>query len=254
MATSDFEDDFKQLLASTSDPKGVGSMHRQISFRLNPLSHYQIEMLAERTKMTKTGLAEYLLEKATTIAWKAAGLAEMSYADLNAIKASEEMIQGQAVRQDAGEISMTPDKMLFSRINCIRVAFQHIGLEVGRASNSQAVAASLDNSTRICCLTSQDYDAGKMSADGEHYWFTIYERQLEDIQRGQHAYIALGCGSTKQMVLIPADEFSPWCADLPPYTQGKKGWHIHLRKISKRWELRREGRYNPPIDVTKFAI
>lgn len=142
----------------------------------------------------------------------------------------------------------------FSRLNCISVVFKHLGLEVGKAKDSGAVAVSKDSSTRVCCLTSKDYDAGKETADGERYWFTIYERQLESIQRAKQSYVALGCGSTKQIVVVPAAEFSPWCDDLPPYTQGKTGWHIHLWKVSGKWELRREGRGKAPIDMTMFLI
>jgi hypothetical protein len=199
--------------------------------------------------MTRTALAERLLEQATAIAWEAAGLQELSAADIAEINTT----QGQEMAtQDERSNSMTPDETAFSRMNCIRIVFRHLGFDIGRASESKAIAVARDGSARICCLTSKDYETEV--GNGERYWFTIYEDQIENIQRANQAYVAFGCGKTEQIVVVPADEFSKWTKDLPPYTQGKTGWHIHIRNENGKLELRREGRGAPPIDVTRFMI
>lgn len=251
MRTSDLENDIKQLLASTKSQDDFGNTPRQISCRVNAVSYYQIGVLAEKVNMTRTGLAERLLEQAAAIAWEAAGLSELSDADIAAIKAPGKISEGRRMERSN---STNHDGMKFSRINCITAVFRHLGLEVGKAKDSGAVAVSKDNSTRICCLTSKGYETGKVAPDGERYWFTIYEKQLKGILHAKQAYAAFGCSSTDQIILIPAGIFSTWCGDLPPYTKGLTGWHVHLRKSSGKWDIRREGRGEPSIDVTGFAI
>ena len=95
-------------------------------------------------------------------------------------------------------------------------------------------------------------------AAGYQITFTLVVHEnddwIENIQRVKQAYVAFGCGSIEQIVVIPADKFSTWCDDLPPYTQGQTGWHVHLRRVTGKLELRREGRGEPPIDVTNFVI
>ena len=252
MKTSDIENDIKQLLATSKGRDEFDNVQRQLSCRVSAVCHHQIGVLAEKVNMTRTALAERLLEQATVIAWGAAGLGELSRADIQAITIPAK--NPNTAKAQLGETSMKPEEMKFSRINCIIVVFQHLELEVGKAKDSAAIAVSQDGSTRICCLTSKDYEAEKAVQEGEHYWFTIYERQIEKIQSAKDSYVAFGCGSTEYIVVVPADEFRIWTNDLPPYTQGKTGWHVHLRKVSGKLELRREGRGEFPIDVTKFVI
>lgn len=252
MRTSDIESDIKRLLASTKRRTEFDGSQPLLRCRLNTVCHYQLKTLADKLKMTPTELAEYLLEQAIKIAWHAAELGEIRVADFDAVRAR--LNNQESDKSERGGGAVTPDETTFSRINCIRAAFRHLGLEIGRAKDTVAIASSSDGSTRICCLTSKDYEAEKAVVEGEHYWFTIYERHLEDIQGSKQGYVALGCGSTKQILLVPVDEFSMWTEDLPPYTQGKTGWHIHLRKVYGRWTIRREGRGESPIDITKFLI
>ena len=251
MRPSDFEDDFKRLLVASQGRDEFENVQRQISCRVNAVCHHQLGVLAGKVNMTRTALAERLLEQMTEMAWNVAGLEAISDADIDAIKAPTKAQEIKTANKEG--ISMASDET-FSRISCIGVVFRHLGLDVGRAKDSKAIAISRDGSTRICCLTSKDYDAEKAVSEGEHYWFTIYERQLEEIQRGKQSYVVFGCGSTEHIVVVPAEEFGTWTDDLPPYTQGKTGWHIHLRRVSGRLELRREGRGESPIDVTKFLI
>ncbi|MEO7715296.1 MAG: hypothetical protein ABIY70_03780 [Capsulimonas sp.] len=251
MRSSDLENDIKQLLASTKARNEFDGIQRQLSCRVNVVCHYQIGVLADKVNMTRTALAERLLEQATAIAWEAAGLGELSDIDIHAIKAPA---REQEIERAKGRVSMASDETKFSRINCIKVVFRHLGLEVGRAKDSGALAVSHDTSTRICCLTSKDYEAEKGVPDGERYWFTIYENQLENIQRAKQAYVAFGCGSVGQIVVVPSEDFSKWCQYLPPYTQGKVGWHVRIQKDAGKWELRREGRGESPIDIAKFVI
>ena len=142
--------------------------------------------------------------------------------------------------------------MLPDRLECFAVIFRHLGVEIGKTRKT--VSISRDGSVRLCCLVSKDYEAAKEMPVGERYWFTIYERQLEDIEQAQNPYVAFACGSAQQIVVIPSGEFRKWCDDLPPYTQGDKGWHVHLSEASGTWNLRREGYRAHQIDVTAFVI
>lgn len=270
MRTSDLENDIKGLLASSRSRDRFDGVLRQLSCRINVVRHYKIGVLADKVNMTRTSLAERLLEQSIEIAWNAAGFGELSDTDVNAIKAltkaseiqkSDFLIDkvdgerrstaknSQSVRAQKGEeMNNVPP----NRIECFDVIFQHLGATRGRVKGS--IATSRDGAYEVCCLVSKDYFAEKGLTGKEHYWFTIYERQLEDIQQANNAYVAFACGAIHQIALIPAAEFVTWCDELPPYTQGGTGWHVHLDRGAEDWELRRAGRGEPPIDATKFMI
>lgn len=237
MKTSDLENDIKRLLASTKSRDEFDGVQRQLSCRINVVRHYQIGVLADKLNMTRTGLAEHLLEQATGIAWSAAGFGELSDVDINAIKA---LTKAPEAPKEEGNLSAsatlqpvpTPKQTDKSTLppkqsDYFATIFRHLGLECGKVKGTVAVAR--DQTVRVCCLTSKNHEA----SDGEKYWFTIHERQLADIQQSKHAYVAFGCGSAHQIIMIPAEEFSKWCDDLPPTTQGETGWHVHLRKVSR---------------------
>jgi hypothetical protein len=270
MNTSDLEDDIKRLMAFTRGQNEVNRDQHLLNCRINPVRHYQLGILADRLNMTRTGLAERLLEQASEIAWNAAGFAALSYEDLDAImpltKPGEapktETFPTCTLEENSARSAASPSTSLPlrdmreynppDRLECFAFIFRHLGLETGRVR--QTIALSRDGSVRICCLTSKDHEAEKQSGLGERYWFTIYERHLEDIEQAQKAYVAFACGAAHQVVLIPVGEFRKWCDALPPYTQGNTGWHVHLSKVAGAWTIRREGYHVQPIDVTAFVI
>ena len=139
-----------------------------------------------------------------------------------------------------------------NRLLCFDRIFRHFGLERGRTKGT--VSAAKDGSVWLCCLISKDYEAHNNSAEGERYWFTIYDNQIYDIRQSTGSFVAFACGTPEQIVLIPVDDFCSWTEELPPYTQGKTGWHIHLTVIGKDWEMRRKGYGETPIDVSGFLM
>jgi len=227
-------------------------------------------VLTDRYDMTRTNLAERLLETATEVVWRAAGFEDLSETQINAIEALTKPHPSSAADLPPGKAapdrslapptpasSQTPsqderENILPDRTDCFTFIFRKLGIEMGKIRKT--VAVSRNGSTRVCCLVSKNYNAEKPEADGERYWFTIYERHLEDIEQAQHGYVAFASGSAQQIVLVPVSTFREWCASLPPYTQGNTGWHVHLSKISGTWNLRREGYHTSPIDVTSFVI
>lgn len=268
--TSDIENEIKRRLALTKSRDEFDGVQRQLSCRISVVRHYQIGVLADKLNTTRTDLAEDLLEQATEIAWRAAGLGDLTGEDIEAIKAltrgAESRNQGFSPsgieeRAPSASTSTPPppvsggktaqeDNVPPDRSSCFDAIFVHLGRERGKLKGT--LGTSRDGVVRVCCLSSKDYASERDT--GERYWFTIYDRHLDAVQHAQQGFVAFACGSVDQILLVPVNVFSTWCDDLPPYTQGLIGWHIHLTKVSRSWELRRKGKREEPIGMTPFLI
>lgn len=270
MKTSDLENDIKRRLAAALNRDEFDGIKKQLSCRISIVRHYQIGVLADRLNTTRTDLAEDLLEQAIEIAWNAAGFGAFSEEDIKAMKAlatappvrkQEFFPEPMEATNRTGEgwpsaISEPQQTLIHpappDRLDCFTAIFEHLGQTRGRVKG--AMAASRDGTMRVCCLTSKNYEAASETLVGERYWSTIYEHHLEALQQVPQNYVAFACGSVDQIVLVPTSEFRKWCSELPPYTQGKTGWHVHISHLSRQWEIRRKGKGEPPLDVTRFVI
>jgi hypothetical protein len=258
MNTSNLESEIKRMIASASVAMEPNGNSRIINCQIDVARHYQIGVLADRLHMTTTGLAEHLLGQAINIAWNAAGLGVLADADINAMSSASKMSVGEATWTNGGTDigKQLPESHSATeppnRLTCLEEVFQHFGLERGRTKGT--VATARDGTLKVCCLISKDYNSRSRVAEGERYWFTIYDNQIDDIRQSRRSFVAFACGVPEQIVLIPLDDFCGWTDELPPYTQGKTGWHIHLSTIGGKWTIRRKGYGEAPIDVTRFLL
>jgi len=150
-----------------------------------------------------------------------------------------------------GSAIASPSKSAVTQTDYAQRLSAHVGEEV--VGKTRTVVETVTGSTRICIVYSKDHAKDFPSAIGEKYWYTIHERQIDEIIQADDPYIAFVCGSAAQILLIPVADFMSWLEYLNPNTKGDVGWHVHLTKENRNWDLLRKGRM-APIDVTRFLI
>jgi hypothetical protein len=88
----------------------------------------------------------------------------------------------------------------------------------------------------------------------ENYWFAFHPHQKEFLEEHQNGFIVLGCGSEKQILLIPKDQLFKWLDGCWKTKEEKRYyWHITVFKEMDKFVLHRS-KGNENIDVSKFLI
>jgi len=86
------------------------------------------------------------------------------------------------------------------------------------------------------------------------YWFAFHPHQRQWLGQSKAAYLALGCGSAKQTMLVPFSAVEALLPDMWTTTRGDRTyWHIRLNVSGKTYTLSlRKGTKNP--DMTRFLL
>ena len=110
--------------------------------------------------------------------------------------------------------------------------------------------SSSDGEIALTCSVSKEYNRGGRSL----YWFAFHPRQKEFLEQAQEAYLALGCGSEVNVLLIPLDDLRLWLDDLGTTERNERmHWHIQIYHEDSQWLLgRKKGKGK--LDVTKYAL
>jgi hypothetical protein len=85
--------------------------------------------------------------------------------------------------------------------------------------------ASSDDTIRVVCLASKQYQPG---SDGS-YWFAVRHSHVEFLEQHATAYVALGCGSPDQTVLLPWRTLQPLLDEMKSTERGgRRYWHVKI--------------------------
>jgi hypothetical protein len=115
---------------------------------------------------------------------------------------------------------------------------------------SAAIFATPDGLTAALSATSRPYGKG----DRTGYWFAFHPHQKETLRAYRTAWVTFGCGSEKNLLMIPFKEFITW---LPRFHQTHLAdrfyWHVRVRHGENKWHLIVK-RGAGSIDVTKYLL
>jgi hypothetical protein len=115
---------------------------------------------------------------------------------------------------------------------------------------SRATFAAADKDLRLICAISREHVRG-----GTHsYWFAFHPHQAEYLSETSDSYVAFGCGSEHQLLLIRYSEFEPWLQGMNETTTKNRTYkHVSIFKVGNQFELvRRQGW--PRIDLTSYLV
>lgn len=147
--------------------------------------------------------------------------------------------------QDAREPKFVPVAFHEACVERIQLAL-HIPL----VRESRATFATPNRSTAVVCAVSKQYT--QSGAVG--YWFAFHPHQRASLEGAQMAYVAFGCGSPEQLLLIPFNDFSQWLPGMNVTERpDRMYWHVKIGRDGNRLILgRRTG--IPKVDLTRYLI
>ena len=132
---------------------------------------------------------------------------------------------------------------------CIRRIEKFLGTSL--LKRSRATFAAPDKDLRLICAVSREH-----VRSGTHsYWFAFHPHQADYLAGSVNSYVAFGCGSEHQLLLIRYTEFQPWLEGMNETTtsKGRTYKHISIFKVGSGFELvRRQGW--PRIDLTRYLV
>lgn len=131
---------------------------------------------------------------------------------------------------------------------CIRRIEKVLGISL--LKRSRATFAGADKDLRLICAISREHVRGGTRS----YWFAFHPHQGEYLAGGVSSYVAFGCGSEHQLLLIRYEEFQPWLNGMNETTTKDRTYkHVSIFQTDNRFELvRRQGW--PRIDLTPYLV
>ena len=131
---------------------------------------------------------------------------------------------------------------------CIRRIEKVLGTSLLKRSRATFAAADKDLGL-ICAISREHVRSGTHS-----YWFAFHPHQAEYLSASPSSYVAFGCGSEHQLLLIRYTDFEPWLEGMNETTaRGRTYKHVSIFRVSNQFELvRRQGW--PRIDLTSYLV
>jgi hypothetical protein len=107
-----------------------------------------------------------------------------------------------------------------------------------------------DDSLRLVCVVSKIYER----QGAPQYWFAFHPYQKQYLEGVETAFIALGCGSAENVLLIPIRDFVNWLDQMNVTEKDNRFyWHVNIRQENKRlFLLRKKGAAR--IDLSPYNL
>jgi hypothetical protein len=131
---------------------------------------------------------------------------------------------------------------------CVRRIEKALGSSL--VKRSRATFASADQSLKVICAISREHVRG----GDPSYWFAFHPHQSDYLADTERSYVAFGCGSEQQLLLIPYNEFAQWLAGMNETTTKDRTYkHVSISYSDGRFELVRKQGW-PRIDLTPYLL
>ncbi len=101
----------------------------------------------------------------------------------------------------------------------------------------------------VLCIVSKEYKRSTAS----RYWFSFHPSQQEFLVEKEGAYVALGCGSIEQIILIPYQEFEKHLSTMRT-TESRDRFYWHVEIFNKGGRLLLNKSTKEGIDVTHYRL
>ncbi len=172
--------------------------------------------------------------------------------------ATEDILQEERVdeeeREEEQEGEARDKEKRFTPVSYHEACVQRIelALEKDFLRRSRATFSTPDDHVRLVCTVSKDYERPGYV----RYWYAFHPHQLDFLSSTPDSFVAFGCGSHNQVLLIPFNSFRPWLQEMRQTKpeDGRFYWHvqIHREKDGKFFLQRRRGASKP--EITGFLL
>lgn len=131
---------------------------------------------------------------------------------------------------------------------CIARIEQHLGTKL--IKRSKIKFASPDNSIAVVCAVSKVHERYSQP----YFWYAFHPHQQEFLKNAKQSFLALGCGSEANLLLIPFTDFEQWLQGMNiTHKEDRFYYHIQVSQESGKFLLvRRKGQQK--IDLTKYLL
>lgn len=157
-----------------------------------------------------------------------------------------------SVDPDAAGSETDPHEKKFTPVAFHRACVERIEQHLHRPflKRSRATFTTAEDDVRLLCAVSREH-----SRSGQpFFWFAFHPHQQEFLGAIAPAFLAFGCGSPKNILLIPFADFEPWLNGLNVTDTGeRKYWHVHVTQEGATFKLLRKAGF-PRVDLSKYFV
>lgn len=174
-------------------------------------------------------------------------IAEVLFSATEEVKQDEISIES---KEDSEEPK--PNTPKFTPVAFHEACVQRIqsNLKVTLVKRSRSGYTSPDNSVALNCSVSKEHG----SDTTPNYWFAFHPHQQAFLEKHQTPYVAYGCGSSANLILIPYAEFKPWLQHTWVTENGERTyWHVTIHREGQNYSLRLK-KGTKPIDLTPYLV
>ena len=108
-------------------------------------------------------------------------------------------------------------------------------LKVTLVKRSRSGYTSPDNAVALNCSVSKEHSPGT----NPNYWFAFHPHQQVFLKKHEVAYVAYGCGSSANLILIPYPDFEPLLQNTWVTENGERAyWHVVIYREGQNYSLR----------------
>jgi hypothetical protein len=132
---------------------------------------------------------------------------------------------------------------------CIEIISRFLRMSLVRSR--KVLYHNKEKSTGIVCIVSKQYETAV-----EQYWYAFHPYQAEFLEEFSNRYVAFGCGTPNNILLIPYSRLSDKLKHLN--TTKKKDsfyYHVHIHAKNGRYFLKSNRKnYNKDFDVSEYLL
>ena len=130
---------------------------------------------------------------------------------------------------------------------CIEAIQQKLGLPL--IKQSRVKFSNDDQTTRVLCIVSKEY----LRLGVTRYWYAFHPAQQQYLEAGATSFVALGCGSVDNIVLIPSKVFLQVLQKMrTTQNADRMYWHVEIFKSGGTFKLLSPG--TEGVDVSSYKI
>ena len=146
-----------------------------------------------------------------------------------AVDVKEEEALEQEAEEIEGEKKEKPVSFHEACIKRIETKLEQTVIKRSRTTYSTA-----DETIRVSCAVSKTYErSGQI-----YYWFAFHPHQKEFLEKSKDSFVAFGCGSENNLLLIPFSKFANWLNDLnTTQDENRFYWHVNITQDENQLTL-----------------
>ena len=125
-------------------------------------------------------------------------------------------------------------------------------LGLSLVKQSRVSYSNQEKSTALICAVSKEYEQGQYTK----FWFAFHPHQQEYLNEFQNSFVAFGCGSPDDTLLIPFKEFEQFLKNCgTTENEERMYWHIVIHFREKKFLIGQPGLGRGSMtDLTKYKI